>query len=387
MRSVSIGNAASAYERFLLENATRISSIESTLRSLSWFLPGTTVLLPSPRSFLTLYDDAGRFQDSELASEARSSYFPPFPALAQSCRSAVYSILNIVSLYHDSLLHRSLPSLPASARPNPSSHARYTRFCSSTSTTYAALARTLTILSYSELFIEMAIKKRLGKEKAEKAVMIIEMAKALMRLALLNETDGRLGVSPPIPEREVDPALFDQHKRVVVLEENSARIEYPRSSADVLLGARGEEEVVGVAEKEYWLGSRTGYSRPTLASIRPPVDPLLGNATSSLGGKEIIQQYLMSRVLTAEDAKRPEDLVAKMNRLGKLAEIVWILRPVIYGLSFRSHRKQCEPDAPDSGGNEEIRSSACVPLPPLPLSRIFRLLPSSVQHDQLALFR
>lgn len=293
----------------------------------------------------------------------------------------VYSLLNIVSLYHDSLLHRSLPSLPASARPNPSSHARYTRFWSSTSTTYAALARTLTILSYSELFLEMAIKKRLGKEKAEKAVMMIEVAKALMRLALLKETDGRLGISPPIPEREVDPALFDQHKRVVVLENDTARIEFPRSSADVLLGARGEQEV---EEKDHWLGSRTGYTRPTLASIRPPVDPLVGN-TSPSSGKEIVQQYLLSRVLTAEDAKRPEDLVAKMNRLGRLAEIVWILRPVIYGSFFVLLVDSKLTLATNSGRNEEIRTSAHHPLPPLPLSRVLCLLPSSIKCDESAL--
>ena len=37
--------------QLLVQNATRISSIESSLRSLTWFLPG-------------------RFKDSELASEA-----------------------------------------------------------------------------------------------------------------------------------------------------------------------------------------------------------------------------------------------------------------------------------------------------------------------------
>lgn len=44
--------AGRSYESLLVANATRISSIESSLRSLTWFLPG-------------------RFKDSELASEAR----------------------------------------------------------------------------------------------------------------------------------------------------------------------------------------------------------------------------------------------------------------------------------------------------------------------------
>jgi peroxin-16 len=40
------------YESFLINNVSTISTLESTLRSLTWFLPG-------------------RFKDAELASEAR----------------------------------------------------------------------------------------------------------------------------------------------------------------------------------------------------------------------------------------------------------------------------------------------------------------------------
>lgn len=41
------------YEAFLISNASTISTIESSLRSLTWFLPG-------------------RFKDAELASETRA---------------------------------------------------------------------------------------------------------------------------------------------------------------------------------------------------------------------------------------------------------------------------------------------------------------------------
>lgn len=41
------------YEAFLVENVSTISTVESSLRTLTWFLPG-------------------RFQDAELASEARA---------------------------------------------------------------------------------------------------------------------------------------------------------------------------------------------------------------------------------------------------------------------------------------------------------------------------
>ena len=46
------------YESFLVAHVSTISSLESSLRSITWILPG-------------------RFKDAELASEARQSlYFP-----------------------------------------------------------------------------------------------------------------------------------------------------------------------------------------------------------------------------------------------------------------------------------------------------------------------
>jgi len=44
------------YEAFLINNVSTISTLESSLRSITWFLPG-------------------RFKDAELASEARQFSF------------------------------------------------------------------------------------------------------------------------------------------------------------------------------------------------------------------------------------------------------------------------------------------------------------------------
>lgn len=49
-----LSRATMSYEAFVVGNVGTISSIESSLRSLTWFLPG-------------------RFKDAELASEARQS--------------------------------------------------------------------------------------------------------------------------------------------------------------------------------------------------------------------------------------------------------------------------------------------------------------------------
>lgn len=49
-----------------------------------------------------------------------------------------------------------------------------------------------------------------------------------------------------------------------------------------------------------------------------------------------INDYLLSRVLNVNDVRKPEDLVRPLrNRTGKLAEILWILRPFIYVLALR----------------------------------------------------
>jgi hypothetical protein len=48
----SMSSVLARYESFLIQNVSTISSLESTLRSISWLLPG-------------------RFKDAELVSEAR----------------------------------------------------------------------------------------------------------------------------------------------------------------------------------------------------------------------------------------------------------------------------------------------------------------------------
>ena len=49
---ISMSSVLARYESFLIQNVSTISSLESTLRSISWLLPG-------------------RFKDAELVSEAR----------------------------------------------------------------------------------------------------------------------------------------------------------------------------------------------------------------------------------------------------------------------------------------------------------------------------
>ncbi|SGZ21106.1 BQ5605_C021g09334 [Microbotryum silenes-dioicae] len=300
-------------ENLIISKATRISSIESSLRSLTWFLPG-------------------RFQDSELASEA------------------LYTVLNILGAYHDSVLLRTVSGLPSPVRPPSSLHARYTRHYVQTSSTYHLLARLLCLLSYSELLLEMGIRKRVGRKQAEQAVIAIEATKAALRLGLMRTTQGRSAVNPPIAEREIDPSVLDLHRPHLVRSSSNPRIsfeatkDHPRSAADVLLGKNGQDGTNPEQDEDpekpldYWTGPRTGVTRSTIAHLRGGVDeddPLPG--TSIAKGKDAVKDYLMTRVLTVEDVKKPEDLVGKTKGLGRLAEVIWILRPLIYVLAMRKY--------------------------------------------------
>jgi peroxin-16 len=262
----------------------------------------------------------------------------------------VYSVLNLISLYHDSVLHRAVSSLPAPLRPPSSLHTRYTRHFTTRSRPYNLLAHTLSVVQSLELLLEMVARKRKGRDGADKTVVAIEALKALLRLGLMGATHGRTGVQPPVAEREVDPALLELNRERLARVRRAAHRDGadataappPQSAADVLLRrehARSDLELgmveAEVEETEFWTGSRTGYVRPTLASLRrdggDPGDPLAQFGGGGARTKDAGKEYLMTRVLTVEDVKRPQDLVEKAKGIKRLAEIIWILRPLIYG--------------------------------------------------------
>ncbi|GAA5822323.1 hypothetical protein JCM3770_001571 [Rhodotorula araucariae] len=322
---MTLSSALASYEDGLVANVGRIQSLEASLRTLTWFLPG-------------------RFQDAEVASEG------------------LYSVLNLISLYHDSILHRAVSSLPAPLRPPSSSHTRYTRHFTTKSKPYSLLAHALSAVQALELLPEMAARKRRGPVAQEKTVVALEALKALLRLGLMGATSGRTGVQPPVAEREVDPALLELNRDKLARMRRApppARAGVPpppapQSAADVLLLRRADaaanDAELGAADAElrekdeFWTGARTGYVRPTLASLRQGGDAGVGDATShfatAVRTKDVGNEYLLSRVLTIEDVKRPEDLVAKARGIKRVAEIIWILRPLIYVVAMRKYGKR-----------------------------------------------
>ncbi|KAK9314853.1 peroxisomal membrane protein-domain-containing protein [Lipomyces starkeyi] len=241
------------YESFLLKNASQIASVESTLQHLTYLFPG-------------------KFRDAEVASEV------------------VYSALGILGLYHDTILANALSSSPLSSKYQPSLHTRYTRHFTTHNAAYKKIAYFLVVIQKTELLIEIMSRKYGGQRSQRTAIVGIESIKAACRLALLQICGSRALVTPPIPERDVDPKVLDPDD--------------PIALADV-----GEED------GGYWMMPRTGQKLPQLKED--------SDAT----------QYLMKKVLLPDDVVPGRKLIHPLTTVdGRIKEILYILRPLLYAL-------------------------------------------------------
>lgn len=212
--------------------------------------------------------------------------------------SAVHSGVQLLSLYHDSLVSRAISRLPPSVpRPNPTPHARYTKYWTSRSPLYHKVALTLQMIQYTELLWEMIARRR-GEKVRWRVVVIIEVVKALCRLMLLRLTNSRPLVSPPLPEREENPRAAEADQDTG----DWNGMDTPPSE--------GSSELS-------WTMPRTGLSLPSLPDAND------------------ISNYLISKVLTADDVKPPKALLHRVTGQGQFAEILYIIRPVIYALALQ----------------------------------------------------
>jgi peroxin-16 len=153
------------------------------------------------------------------------------------------------------------------------------------------------MIQYTELLWEMAARRR-GEKVRWRVIVIIEILKAVCRLLLLRLTNSRPLVSPPLPEREQDPRASES-------EPDSGDwngMETPPSE--------GSSELS-------WTMPRTGFSLPSLPEASD------------------ISNYLISKVLTADDVKPPKSLLHRVTGQGQFAEVLYILRPVIYALAMQ----------------------------------------------------
>ena len=186
--------------------------------------------------------------------------------------------------------------MPGLRKSPATPHSRYTKFWSKKSGLYRRLALLLQMIRYTELLWEMAAKRK-GEKIRWRVVVFLEVVKAVCRLVLLRLTNSRPLLSPPLPEREVDPST---------LEEN------PSAPAD---GTQTPSSMR--SEDANWIMPRTGLSLPSLPESSD------------------ISSYLLSKVLTADDIKSPKSLLHRVTGTGELAEYMHVLRPVIYSLALQ----------------------------------------------------
>jgi len=246
------------YEELVTKNVNTVGQIESALRSLTYIIPG-------------------RFRESEVPSEC------------------VHSGVQLLSLYHDSLVSRAISRLSSiTPHRNQTPHARYTKYWTARSPLYHKVALTLQMIRYTELLWEMIARRR-GEKVRWRVIVFIEAVKALCRFLLLRLTNSRPLVSPPLPEREEDP-----------------RTEVDHDSSDW-----NGMEIPSEGSEIHWTMPRTGLSLPSLPDARD------------------ISTYLISKVLTADDVKPARALLHRVTGHGQFAEILYILRPVIYALAMQ----------------------------------------------------
>lgn len=275
--------ALAQYESFLITNVSTISTLESSLRSLTWFLPG-------------------RFKDAELVSEALSAS------------------LNAMSLYHDTLLARVAAADPKYRPLIPTSlHTRFTRAWADRSAQYKWLARALELIRFTELMLEMILRRKASEKNRWRGVVFLEAIKAILRILLLRMTRRPI-VSPPIPEREFDPESLSA----------------PPASASV-------------SSSPTLAPSSPSSSRPVTPEhlknnqVPLPPHPLLTPPSVSRSRNDV-EDFLLPKALTPSAVKPPLALVRPFSSPTEwLAEIMYILRPLVYVSMMVNDRRSSRP--------------------------------------------
>lgn len=164
------------------------------------------------------------------------------------------------------------------------------------------------MIQYTELLWEMVGRKR-GEKSRWRVVVLLETLKAICRLILMRLTNSRPLVSPPLPEREEDPRLEEEQND----KSDWNGMETPPSESSAEMS---------------WTMPRTGLTLPTLPESHD------------------ISGYLISKVLTADDVKPAKSLLHCVTGQGQVAEVMFILRPVLYALAmqkFQGNKKSWTP--------------------------------------------
>jgi peroxin-16 len=86
-----------------------------------------------------------------------------------------------------------------------------------------------------------------------------------------------------------------------------------------------------------WTGQRSGNKIPLMATTIH-----LDNNNGVKAAYPDVTDYLLSKVLTPEKVRRPEQMVQiQSHALAKMGEVLYIARPLIYGICVYLHACEC----------------------------------------------
>jgi peroxin-16 len=122
-------------------------------------------------------------------------------------------------------------------------------------------------------------------------------------------------VAPPLPAREIDPKALDELSSGTA---PTIPADIPSPSLSSTSTAASEDD-----PNHPYTMPRTGGTLPSLSST---------HSNNPFAPTDGITNYLFSRVLTVEDIKPAAQLLPRLRGLSFYAEIVYILRPLLYAL-------------------------------------------------------
>ena len=306
-----------------------------------------------PSHYLNLYSSFVRTNSGEITrfeSLLRNLVlFLPSHSSANITTEAAHTLLSLLTTFHTSILapRRGDPGYKPSAREryvawakgegasagirpgdgggsNSSSEqvadnvgvnkkrSRRTIFGLSKGNLYKNALSILRLVQYLQLLLEM-VAKRAGNKMRWRVVVLLESVKAVCRFVMMRVTGTRsvIGTSIGAEEqvRKIDDEDANQNKNIEV---------------NVNAGGVGGEG---------WKMPRTGLTLP----------PLPSNSHDSGLGSNNITTYLETHMITPTDLKSARHLVRRLSTLqSQAAEIIWILRPVVYALLLQRFQSQSQ---------------------------------------------
>ncbi|KJE90608.1 hypothetical protein, variant 2 [Capsaspora owczarzaki ATCC 30864] len=283
---IALAKLKAQYEDFFLQNAAAVQQAESLLRSLSYFVPA-------------------KFKSADELGEL------------------LYALVSLLGLHNDAILRRRLVSSPefyASQKVLRRSAA------------YERIATWLGVVKQVETFVELAARRTGGAKLRWTVIWVIELAKFILRAALLfrSKCDSGLLVNPPLPpiQREKATALL-------------AKLQEQQSDSDVQESDASPPASV--------------FSTPKREIAPPSVDSILFNARSmherrqqqpgnlaSEEARERLQQNLVpvpgapygttprfQRRLTRPPS-HAEELRTPLSRRQMQGELLHMARPLVF---------------------------------------------------------